>query len=283
MSGKRNGLLIFTKAPSPGRTKTRLTSERGGFMTPEEAAQFYRACLLDVFDISFRALDELTAAAKQKGTGDSYDLFVSCSPASEQSILLQQIAPLGNEKLSRIHFINDQGASFDEHFDDAFRQLFAQDCYAVVAIGGDLPTLPPSHITRSFQLLEQLETENGSFVQAPCQECGVSLVGQTVKTKIDSNGVYYNMDGVPALDAYVQKCREAKIPMISLTPVADVDNMVDFAHTASLIRSIAYSAQYQKDLYVPKNTLKYIDDNQIWIMTPPNAEHDPREALDAKN
>jgi len=43
MSGKKHAFLLFTKAPAPGVTKTRLTEARGGILTPEEAADFYRA------------------------------------------------------------------------------------------------------------------------------------------------------------------------------------------------------------------------------------------------
>jgi len=46
----RNAVVIFTKVPKAGETKTRLTIDRGGIFTPEEAKQFYEASLLDVVD-----------------------------------------------------------------------------------------------------------------------------------------------------------------------------------------------------------------------------------------
>jgi len=287
MSTKHHALMIFTKAPIPGRTKTRLTTARGGIFTPEEASAFYLASLLDVVEIAFAALEELNRAAVAKGNGEpqeTYDLVLSCSPASEQAILKEFLREVDPELL-RMSFISDFGTNFDEHFDDAFEQLFGLGYHSVVAVGGDLPNLPPSHIVQAFCWLERLEagSASGAFVQAPCQECGVSLVGYTASTPIDSQGVYYNLDGVPALDAYIMRAARLGIPLATLPPVADVDDVVDLAHAASLIRSADYSKQFQPDLFVPRHTLAWLNQNSIVVATPPNQEHDPREAIDVAN
>ena len=47
-----------------------------------------------------------------------------------------------------VHYLTDAGATFDDHFDDAFSQLFALGYESVVSVGGDIPTLPKSHITQ---------------------------------------------------------------------------------------------------------------------------------------
>ena len=285
MSGKKHAFLLFTKAPAPGVTKTRLTQERGGILTPEEAADFYRASLLDVAEIGFQALQELNQAAQASANGgvpDRYDFVVSCSPEADQAILKDLFAENGPWP-APIMFIADHGKTFDEHFDDAFQQLFKQDYHAVVSIGGDLPTMPVSHIVQAFQWLAYYDSysEKSGFVQAPCQECGVSLVGYTVRTPMDSTGVFYNLDGVPALDAYIAKAAQRGVPVASLTPVADVDDMRDMAHTISLLHGIAYSSQFQPGLFVARRTLDWIRRTGIVISTPPNAEHDPRERIDA--
>ena len=41
MAEKKQALLLFSKPPVPGMVKTRLTTERGGFLTPEQAAEFF--------------------------------------------------------------------------------------------------------------------------------------------------------------------------------------------------------------------------------------------------
>lgn len=39
MTNRKCALLIFSKPPVPGLVKTRLTRERGGILTPEQAAE----------------------------------------------------------------------------------------------------------------------------------------------------------------------------------------------------------------------------------------------------
>lgn len=284
MDGKAHAFMLFTKAPVSGRTKTRLTEARGGILTPQEATDFYIACLLDVADIGFKALEQLNDLAKSENSKqpDRYDFIVSCSPPSDLNLLESLFAECG-PWTAPVKFIIDRGVNFDQHFDDAFQQLFSQGYHSVVSIGGDLPVMPVSHIVSAFQWLAYFESvsERGGFVQAPCQECGVSLVGYTANTPMDSVGVFYNPDGVPALDAYVHKARQRHIPLANLSPVADVDDVYDLAHTCSLIRAMEYASQYQPDVVVPRRTLDWIERNGIVITTPPNPEHDPREAIDA--
>lgn len=284
MSEKKHAFMLFTKAPVSGTTKTRLTEARGGILTPQEAADFYTACLLDVADIGFKALQELNSLAKTDN-GDQpelYDFIVSCSPPSDLSLLEALFAESGPWP-GGIKFIVDRGSNFDQHFDDAFQQLFTLGYHSVVSIGGDLPVMPVSHIVNAFQWLAYFDSIsiNGGFVQAPCQECGVSLVGYTADTHMDSAGVFYNSDGVPALDAYVLKARNRDVPLANLSPVADVDDVHDLAHICSLMRAMAYANQYQPDGIVPRRTLAWIERNGIVISTPPNPEHDPRESIDA--
>jgi len=284
MTRKKHAFMLFTKAPAPGKTKTRLTKERGGIFTPEEAFSFYQACLLDVAEIGFRALHELNNPSQSENGDqpDQYDFYISCSPASEQASL-EKLFYEASPWPAPIYYINDAGGNFDDHFDDAFKQLFVLGYHSVVSVGGDLPTMPVSHIVQAFQWLTYFDaiSNQGGFVQAPCQACGVSLVGYTAQTPMDSQGVFYNLHGVPALDAYTNKAAQKSVPTAMLTPVADVDNVEDLAHTISLIRSIKYASYFQPDLFVPHRTLEWIDHMGVTISTPPNTEHDPRESIDA--
>ncbi len=285
MSGNRHAFLLFTKMPSPGVTKTRLTEERGGILTAAEAADFYLATLLDVADIGFLAIEELNQKAISNANGkphDHYDFVLSCSPEADQQ-KIQGLFSQNGPWPGPIKFITDRGKTFDDHFDDAFQQLFELGYHSAVSIGGDLPTMPINHVVQAFEWLAYFDSfsETGGFVQAPCQECGVSLVGYTANTPMDSQGVFYNLDGVPALDAYIAKAAERNVPVASLTPVADVDDVGDLAHAVSMLRAISYSSYFQPGLFVARRTLEWIDKTGIIISTPPNAQHDPRETIDA--
>jgi uncharacterized protein len=278
LRAQKHAFMFFTKAPTPGLTKTRLTSAKGGFLTPEEATDLYRAVMLDVAEIGHAALEQLNAAAHDKG--DSYDFVVCSSPASD----LERVRRIFEETFPwPIRYITDHGKNFNEHFDDGFKQLWKLGYHSAVSIGGDLPSMPVSHIVRAFQWLAYFDSayETGGLVFCPCQACGVSLVGLTEKTPMDFDGVFYNADGTPALDAIIALSEARSIPAAALDPVSDIDNAEDLAHALSLARSHAYVSQFQPEVMVPKRFLVWADATGIVVNTPPNLDHDPREAIDA--
>ena len=52
-----------------------------------------------------------------------------------------------------IHYMTDKGATFDDHFDYAFKEIFTQGYEHIVSVGGDIPTMPKSHSVQAFQWL----------------------------------------------------------------------------------------------------------------------------------
>ena len=180
-----------------------------------------------------------------------------------------------------IHYITDEGATFDDHFDDAINKIFAMGYDCVASCAGDIPTLPKSHITQSFNWLNYFrDCGTPGFVVAPCQECGTSLIGYHHDTPINNQGIYYNMDGRPALDGYMEKVKANNIPCAYFSPIADVDEVTDLAHAISCMRAIEQAAKTQPDLFVPRRVLDWVDFMGIVISTPPNENHDPRQYLD---
>lgn len=288
MAEKKHALLVFTKPPTAGVVKTRMTTEYGGFLTMEQAAQFYRCCFYDVCEMSMQALAELQAQNDELVAADptadkiTYDFFCSTTPEKslpEVKRLFDVVGPWPME----INLLVDHGKSFDEHFNDAYEKIFALGYESVVAIGGDVPTMPKSHIIQAFQWLDYFQSiGKPGFVYAPCQECGTSLVGFSNNTTMDHTGVYYNMDGRPALDGYLQKLQEADVPSAYFDPVADVDEVTDLGHAISCMRAIKEAARYQP-LFVPHRTLAWVDIMGITVSTPPNENHDPRDMLDGED
>ena len=282
---KKVALLIFTKPPLPGVVKTRMTTEYGGFLTMEQAAGFYRCCFYDVCAMGMQAIVELRERNERMRAEDpsvdkvTYDFFCSTTPPEcidQVKELFEKLGPWPVE----VNLLADKGSSFDEHFNDACQQLFDRGYESFVAIGGDVPTMPKSHIKQAFQWLDYFqEIGKPGFVYAPCQECGTSLVGYSYNTPIDHTGVYYNMDGRPALVGYLEKIQEADIPSAYFDPVADVDEVTDLGHAVSCMKSIREAAKYQ-DLFVPKRTLAWVEIMGIEVSTPPNDNHDPRDYLD---
>ncbi len=286
MADKKQALLIFSKLPIPGTVKTRLTIERGGFLTEEQAANFFKCCLFDVCEASMQALMQLQQENDERVAQDpdcdnvQYDFFVSTTPdenVQKMKDMFDEIGPWPME----IHYLTDHGATFDDHFDDAFKQIFDMGYEHIVSIGGDIPTMPKSHVTQAFQWLDYFQKEvRPGFVVAPCQECGTSLVGFSYNTPINHQGVYYNLDGKPCLDAYMEKTKEKDIPVAYFSPAADIDEKVDLAHAISCMYAIEQAAEFQAELFVPKRTLAWVNIMGIKVTTPPNEDHDPRQYID---
>lgn len=286
MASKKHALLLFSKPPVAGMVKTRLTVEYGGALSPEQAAEFFRRCLYDVSELCMQALLELQAendalvAEDPEATAITYDFFVSTTPAENVGLMKETYDAIGPWPME-IHYLTDKGATFDDHFDDAFKQIFALGYESIVSVGGDIPTMPKGHISQAFAWLDYFQLlGTPGFVQAPCQECGTSLVGFSNNTPIDHQGVYYNLDGVAALDAYVAKLIEEDIPSAYLSPISDIDEKTDLAHAISCIRAISRAAKTQPGLYVPQRVLDWIDYMGFQVTTPPNDEHDPRQYID---
>ena len=287
MAEKKQALLIFTKPPLPGVVKTRMTEEYGGFFTMQQAAQFYKNCFYDVCTMGMEALGELQWANDELVASDpsadkiTYDFFCSTTPAESLEQVRELFDRIGPWPME-INLLVDTGSTFDEHFNDACDQIFAQGYEHLVAIGGDVPTMPKSHIIQSFQWLDYFQTlGKPGFVYAPCQECGTSLVGYSHNTPMNHTGVYYNMDGRPALDGYLAKLQEADVPSAYFDPVADVDEVTDLGHAISCMKAIREAAKYQP-LFVPYRTLNWVEFMGITVSTPPNDNHDPRDYIDGK-
>lgn len=54
-----SAVVVFSKVPETGVSKTRLMEENGGILTPEEARDFYAACVMDVMESCLQAKNYL--------------------------------------------------------------------------------------------------------------------------------------------------------------------------------------------------------------------------------
>ena len=129
MAIKKHALLLFSKPPIPGMVKTRLLIENGGIFTPELSAEFFRRSMYDVTDLCMYALYDLEQenlaerAANPDADEHVYDFFVSTCPEENVQIMRETFESLGQWP-REFHYLVDHGANFNEHFDDAFQQIF---------------------------------------------------------------------------------------------------------------------------------------------------------------
>lgn len=275
MKIRSNILLLFSKLPETGLVKTRLTAERGGLFTGEDAMLLYRAMLLDVCDVCLGAFERLARPQ------DRYRLVVSVAPKSNLEAMRELIVgEFGAD--APIDFIADAGSSFDEHYNDAFAQCWAAGADCILSMGADMPALTVDDVVRGFEALHELQdTDRPGIVLSPDQEMGVSIIGWTRDTDFDHSGVFYNPTGLTVLPAYIEKAEDAGLPAIWLPPVPDVDTMADLMHNITLVNALDYCCRFDGGV-APVRTLEMLRElgcDEVRI--PPNDLMDPRESIDS--
>lgn len=285
MKTRKNVLLLFSKLPEAGRVKTRLTVERGGVLTQEDAAALYESMLLDVIAVCLAAFDACTRRLPADGANDAYELVVSTAPAANadamRGLLEREFGPLEGDVAFPMRVITDAGASFDAHYNDAFAQCWDAGADCILSMGADMPALTPDDVVRGFAALHELaHMDAGGIVLAPDQEMGVSIVGWTRRTSFDHEGVFYNPSGLTVLPAYIEKAREANLPAIWLPPVPDVDTMADLMHNVTLVDALDYCSRFDGGRAPARMlaTLRELGCDEVRV--PPNDLMDPRDAID---
>ena len=283
MTTKKHALLIFSKPPIPGMVKTRLTRERGGILSEQQAAEFFRRSLYDVSELCMHALIELQRendarlAADPDADAVTYDFFVSTTPVDNVQAMRETYDAIGPWPME-VHYLTDAGATFDDHFDDAFSQLFALGYESVVSVGGDIPTLPKSAYHPGVPVARLLPVPRHAGLRAGAVP-GMRHVASRLERATrpwTTRASTTTPDGRAALDAYVEKLKETDVP-------------VGLPHAGSRCgrgrptwptpsRACAPSRRprpHQADLFVPQRVLDWIDFMGFQVTTPPNDEPRP--------
>lgn len=274
---RKNVLLLFSKLPEPGLVKTRLTTLKDGIFTPEVASALYHCMLFDVAEICMAAFDILEK--NTEGT-DKYELWISVAPEQNVSRMKTLFEDSGTWPRP-ITYIADHGASFDEHYNDSFNQVWEGGADCILSMGADMPALTVNDVIAGFSTLHELDdTQTPGIVLAPDQEMGVSVIGWTKYTKFDHAGVFYNTEGLTVLPAYIRKAKAEGLVAKYLPPVPDVDTMADLRHAVTIVEALNYTSQFDNNT-PPWRTAKALEEmgwSEIVIL--PNGLMDPRSHID---
>ncbi|MBP2640781.1 MAG: transferase 1, rSAM/selenodomain-associated [Firmicutes bacterium] len=262
----RNAIVVFSKVPKLGKTKTRLTTEKGGIMTDEEALAFYEGCVLDVINVC--------TAAK------SGDVWICYNQDGDSEYLESFLTRTADRAQIRGTFA-DKGGSFDDCIQYAADYVLkngAADRIAdsVMIVGGDIPSLQPEMLQGAYAKMAKLaRSEAGlavatktaqsdvpigaAIVEGACQEGGFSIIGFTCETPFDFHKVFYNMDGITALDMLVAKAKDKNIPLATVAMAPDVDIPIDLASMIPVLKALQLSANYDDSVMVPINTIEIME------------------------
>lgn len=146
-------LVIFAKAPVPGRVKTRLCPP----LTHDEAATLHGSFVLDTLERT------KTATVKLKLPIDRY---LACAPSSTLTFFKIM------EERQGVKLIEQEGEDLGSRMHRAFETMFAKGYRRVLIVGTDIPSLPLDYYKQAIDLLERHDAVFG-----PAQDGGYYLIG----------------------------------------------------------------------------------------------------------
>lgn len=271
-----NVILLFSKLPEVGLVKTRLTTLKDGIFAPDVASALYHCMLFDVTEICMAAIKQM----REDDPGESYSLVISTAPESNLDKMESLFSDAGTWP-EPIVFISDSGKSFDEHYNDAFAQVWEMGAKSIVSMGADMPALTVWDITRAFDALRTLRQEKKKgIILAPDQEMGVSVIGWNADTNFDHSGVFYNETGLTVLPAYIRKAKNMGLAAMYLPPIPDVDTMADLHHNITLVEALNYCAPFDGNTPPWRTAQALAEMGYDDIRVAPNGLLDPRGKID---
>ena len=195
----RPALLLFARAPEPGRVKTRLSPA----LSPAEASALYGAFLADASRLYGR---------------DARWRPVLCADPEAHDPRLAALFPSPWER-------RDQGpGDLGERLRRAFEHAFAAGAPCAAAVGADHPTLPVRVLDEVLGALESTGAADAAIV--PAEDGGYCAIGLTARRFSDVfRGVPWSTGGV--LAATLERFRDAGLSFRILEAYYDVDRPED--------------------------------------------------------
>ena len=144
----KKALIIFVKAPVPGKVKTRLQTD----VDPADVAEIYKAFITEI----------TSQCARIEGV----DRLLGCAPSKDHAFLKEV------SKKYKMKSFDQRGAGLGDKIINAFHDYFKKGYSKIVLIGSDSPTIPLSYIKKAFTALDKHD-----MVFGPCCDGGLYLIG----------------------------------------------------------------------------------------------------------
>jgi hypothetical protein len=192
---KERALIIFVKAPLPGKVKTRLARELGD----EAACRLYRNMARDI--------------AEKLGRDDSWETIIAFSPPEEEGLVRDWLGP-------GFSYHPQKGDDLGERMFRAIADALESGYGRVVLVGSDIPEITAEIILRAFESLEGVD-----IVLGPARDGGYYLVGMKRPYRDIFTGIPWSTPEVMA--ATCGRIREAGLTTAFIEPLSDVDDPED--------------------------------------------------------
>ena len=209
-------VLVFVKAPAPGRVKTRLSPP----FTAEAAAALYRAFAADSLGAAESAVGAraVVAYAPDEGWPDPSWLR---APTPE--------------------WFPQEGADLGRRLAAATGKAFSDGADRVVVVGSDAPHLPSARIEEAFARLA-----TAPLVLGPARDGGYYLIGLREPAPSLFDDIPWS--GPEVLKATLARAAELSWPVHLLDEVEDVDDAASLARMLSAVKGTALAPRTQTAL-----------------------------------
>lgn len=190
-------LILFTRYPEPGRTKTRLIPALG----VQGAATLQR-----------RMSEAIVARMAEFADNHPVGLEIRYTDGTPQA--------MAEWLSSEIPCLAQGEGDLGERLHRAFAEAFAHGAQKVVAIGADCPNLTPVFFAQAFSALDTQD-----LVLGPAMDGGYYLVGLNQSAPALFSDIPWGSGGV--LAATLKQAQGLKLSTHLLEPLADVDRPED--------------------------------------------------------
>ena len=202
---KSNALIIFTRIPIAGKTKTRLQTK----LLPEECADIHQCFLKDIY-IKMKELKY-----------NDIDIIISYNPDGDLNILKEIFY---DEKLYIKQAVNTPNEN--DKIYNSMKEVFSLGYKKSILIGTDIPEISKENIIDSFYLLD-----NNDFVFGPSYDGGYYLVGMN-----EYNDIIVNVNS-GTLDNIVNAIKNVNLKYSLIENRYDIDEYDDLLSLNERINS----------------------------------------------
>ena len=210
----KNAVILFTRVPHPGQTKTRLLP----ILQPEQCADLHWAFLKDLAD-HYRQVDA--------------HHFVAYTPDPDWE-LLKSVFP-------RAGYLAQKGNDLGEKMYRCLRKVLALDYESVILTGSDLPGMTAAHLESGFAVLEETDIAIG-----PTSDGGYYLIGMKRPCRevfrIEGYG------GATVFEKTVAAAKNAGLTVGVAMTCDDVDTPEDLKNLAETVCPDSHTGKYLKEI-----------------------------------
>lgn len=216
----KQAIILFTRIPVPGQTKTRLMP----YLSGEECARLHTEFICT----AYRACRKTDA-----------DVLVFHTPGDDEGILR---GILGEE----LPYFLQEGEDMGERMSGAFAQAFRDGYEKVILIGTDIPRISSRILERAFADLDK-----NDIVLNPTKDGGYYLIGMKEPHEAVWNVKRYGMGTV--FEETMEQLRLAGLTVAAGQKLRDVDTKEDMAelciHCGKCTKNCLFLRKYGMDLH----------------------------------